>query len=130
MSVSGGVAESNAAGAAGAVAGFASSWVKSTALRVCGIAHRSKLPEQPVSPEQAYEAFKRSVERATETYVLQVKRNQMEEAREIKRLQEELARALDGAEAIAKRRLAMNAELRASIHPPPPPYRGEVVEAL
>ena len=42
----------------------------------------------------------------------------------------ELARALDGAEAIARRRLAMNAELRASIHPPPPPYRGEVVEAL
>ena len=43
---------------------------------------------------------------------------------------EELSRALDGAEAIARRRLAMNAELRASIHPPPPPYRGEVVEAL
>ena len=42
----------------------------------------------------------------------------------------ELERALDGAEAIARRRLAMNAELRASIHPPPPPYRGEVVEAL
>ena len=43
---------------------------------------------------------------------------------------EELSRALDGAEAIARRRLAMNAELRASIHPPPPPFRGEVVEAL
>jgi len=42
----------------------------------------------------------------------------------------ELSRALDGAEAIARRRLAMNAELRASIAPPPPPYRGEVVEAL
>ena len=42
----------------------------------------------------------------------------------------ELARALDGAEAIARRRLAMNAELRASIAPPPPPFRGEVVEAL
>ena len=41
----------------------------------------------------------------------------------------ELERALDGAEAIARRRLAMNAELRASIHPPPP-FRGEVVEAL
>jgi len=43
----------------------------------------------------------------------------------------ELARALDGAEAVAKRRLRMNAELRAScVTPPPPPFRGEVVEAL